>query len=101
MPLYFFDYINAYESLEDTEGRDLPDDVAARSAAIRDMRAMVAEDVKGGAIDLDQCIRVRVGTGSLLLEVRYEDAVTFTSSGQAPAPRESEPLAFGPPRSLP
>ncbi|HTU11915.1 MAG TPA: hypothetical protein VMG08_13575 [Allosphingosinicella sp.] len=75
MPLYLFDLVNGNGLTADTEGRDLPDDAAARDEALKDIRSILSEEVLRGHLDLDGRIEVRDRARALLFTVAFADAV--------------------------
>jgi len=75
VPLYLFDLVNGNGLTADTEGRDLPDDAAARDEALKDIRSILSEEVLRGHLDLDGRIEVRDRARALLFTVAFADAV--------------------------
>jgi hypothetical protein len=78
MPRYFFHVCNGTGFIEDEEGRDLPDDTAARAAAIGDARSIMASDVQRGQLDLSSFIEVQADGGALVLTLNFTEAVDLT-----------------------
>jgi hypothetical protein len=74
MGRYFFHLFNDLD-VPDLEGRELPDDAAARAAAIAEAREMVAESVRKGSLNLSHRIEVENRFRQPVLTVRYGDAV--------------------------
>ena len=75
MPRYFFDLINGIGLVSDEEGAELADDETARAEAIRQIRPIIAEDVRGGCIDLTGRIIVRSDDEATVHEVGFDKAV--------------------------
>ena len=75
MPIYYLDLNNSIGLIRDEEGRDLPDEEAARSEALRGARALIAEDALRGRIDLSGSIDVLGSDRRLLFTIRFADAV--------------------------
>ena len=58
MPLFFFHVCNGNGFVEDEEGRDLPDEAAARSAALVGARDIMAEEMRAGQLNPASFIEV-------------------------------------------
>ena len=78
MPRYYFHLHNDLD-VRDEEGRELPDQKAARAEAIRGARDLMAEDVKRGRLTLSHWIEVRDEAGAQLFVLRYGEAVEIVS----------------------
>jgi hypothetical protein len=76
MSLFYFDLFNDIDSSDD-EGQDLADLAAAISAATRYARAMAAESVNEGHLDLRHRIEVRDAAGAIVATVKFGDAVAI------------------------
>jgi uncharacterized protein DUF6894 len=88
MPHYHFHLHNSVGSVEDEEGRDLPDLAAAREEGLGDIRSIIAEDVRHGRLDLCGRLEVVDGTGRLLLTLAFVDALDMSDEPESPeAPR--------------
>jgi hypothetical protein len=74
MPRFFF---NVYDgaSITDEVGLDLPDLAAARQAAVEEARAVIAEEVKNGRIDLAHRIEVEDESRRPVLVLPFSAAV--------------------------
>jgi hypothetical protein len=74
MGRYFFHLFNDLD-VPDLEGRDLPDDAAARTVAIAEAREMMAADVRKGRLDLSHRIDVENRFRQPVVTIRYRDAI--------------------------
>ena len=74
MPRYFFHLHNDLET-RDEEGLELPDLAAARDVADHEARAMAAQSVANGQLDLNHSIEVTDESGATVLVVRFGEAV--------------------------
>ena len=74
MPRYFFHLHNDLET-RDEEGLELPDLAAARNVAEQEARAMAAQSVANGQLDLRHSIEVIDESGATVLVVRFGEAV--------------------------
>lgn len=80
MARYYFNLDNSVGLVRDEEGRELPDLETAREEAIRGCRALIADDVLKGRLDLAGRIEVLDENGALLFAVRYADAVVISGT---------------------
>ena len=76
MGRYFFHLFNDLD-VPDLEGRELPDDDAARAAAIAEAREMITESVRKGVVNLSHRIDVENRFRQPVITVRYGDAITL------------------------
>lgn len=74
MARYFFDLVNGLGLTRDEEGAELPDDDAARRAAIAQVRPILAEEVRAGSLDLSGRIIVRRSDG-IIFELRFDQVI--------------------------
>jgi hypothetical protein len=74
MGRYFFHLFNDLD-VPDLEGRELPDDDAAREVAVTEAREMIAESVRKGALNLSHRIDVENRFRQLVATVHYGDAI--------------------------
>ena len=74
MPRYFFHLHNDLET-RDEVGLELPDLAAARKVAEQEARAMAAQSVVNGRVDLKHSIEVTDESGATVLLIRFGDAV--------------------------
>lgn len=82
MPRYYFDLHNHVDT-GDQEGKDLPDDAAARERGIGEAVEMVAASAtEHRKIDLRHWVRVRRENGETLAKITFEEAVHFVREGQ-------------------
>ena len=80
MALYYFHLTDGHQTLIDPEGREVePSQIHA--LALEEARAMIAQDVLGGRIQLNQFIEVRDENGKLVHQLSFRDAITI--SGRA------------------
>lgn len=61
----------------DAEGQDIDDPAQIGAYALKEARAMIAQDALSGRISLDQFIDVRDETGKLVHQLAFRDAVTI------------------------
>ena len=74
MPRYFLHLFNDVTAI-DSEGRDLPDHLAAMREAFESARAMAAVSVCEGKLNLGHRIEVRNATGGVVGVVHFRDVV--------------------------
>lgn len=79
MALYFFHLRNRSDHIIDDAGQDLDSLAAAREAAIREARAIVAADALLGFIDLCQSIEIEDTVGKIVCLVPLAEAVIVKS----------------------
>jgi hypothetical protein len=75
MTRYFFHLHEDGDVTRDEEGREYASIDAARSAAMRDARSIIAADVERGRLDLSGRIEVHDSQGQVVLIVTFEEAV--------------------------
>ena len=78
MARYFFHLCDGREVIIDPEGKDLPDPSLVGADALREARAMIAQDALAGRINLNQYIEVRDERGKLVHQLSFRDAVTIS-----------------------
>lgn len=78
MPLFYFHICNGYGFTEDHEGQQLTDESAARTQAIKEARAVMANDLRDGTLDLSSFIEVEDEKRQLLFTLVFEEAVRLT-----------------------
>jgi hypothetical protein len=76
MTLFFFNLVEKDLVVIDGEGRDLPDFAAVRRIALAAARDLMCADVTRGHLYLDSRIEVRDCSSTLVLSLRFEEAVT-------------------------
>ena len=74
MPRYFFHLHNDYDTHDD-EGRELSDLHAARRCAEEDARAMAAESVRDGHLNLSHFVEVADEGGAPFFRVTFGEVV--------------------------
>jgi hypothetical protein len=72
---YFFKLRNSVGDVPDHEGREFPDDAAARMHAIGTARALMSEDIKEGRLLLTDLIEVSDERGGVVVQLKFSDAV--------------------------
>ena len=80
MALYYFHLTDGHQTLIDPEGRNV-DPPQIHLLALEEARAMIAQDVLGGRIQLNQFIEVRDANAKLVHQLSFRDAITI--SGRA------------------
>ena len=70
---------NGHGFIEDEEGVELPDDAAARAAAVAAARDVMTGDLREGRLDLTSFIEVEDGAHKLLFTLTFAEAVTVTT----------------------
>jgi hypothetical protein len=81
MARYYLHINNGGGYSEDTEGQELADLDAARTAAIEGARSLLSEEARQGQIDLSGRIEIADGDGNILLIVPFSDAVELRRNG--------------------
>ena len=74
MPRFFFN-LRDEVSVEDCEGRELPDSDKAREVAVGYARGMMSEDVKDGRLVLKDEIDIVDERGEKVLTLPFRDAI--------------------------
>jgi hypothetical protein len=75
---FFYHVFNGDGPTFDDEGLDLEDQAMARNIALESIRSMIAEEARGGAIDLTGRIEIRDAADNLLLTVNFTEAFRLT-----------------------
>ena len=78
MALYYFHLTDGHQALIDPEGRELAEPSEIPHQALREARAMIAQDAIVGRINLAQYIEVRDAHGKLIHQLAFRDAVTIS-----------------------
>lgn len=78
MPRFYLHVCNGSGFVQDEEGQELPDLDAARLAAIRSARDIMASDVQRGILDLSSFIEVEDEERRLVLSLSFQQAVDMT-----------------------
>jgi len=68
---YFFHLCDGHEVVIDPEGKDIADPSLVGADALKEARAMIAQDALAGRINLNQYIEVRDDTGSWSTSCRF------------------------------
>jgi hypothetical protein len=87
MPLFYLHVCNGNGFVEDEEGQDLPNADAARAAAIRGARDIMAEDIRRGELDPASFIEVEDSDHQHLFTLQFGDAVRIKDSDEGKSPR--------------
>jgi hypothetical protein len=77
MPLFYLhlDLPDPLGYVEDPEGFEAPDMEAARAKAVSGVRAIIAEDLREGMLDLRGAIEVADAQGQVLLTLPFDQAI--------------------------
>lgn len=78
MPRFYFHVCNGTGFVQDEEGQELPNIEAARLAAIRSARSIMASDVQRGILDLSSFIEIEDSEKRLVLTLGFQEAVDLT-----------------------
>ena len=76
MPHYYFHICNGNGFIEDEEGRDLPDESAARDAAVNGARDIMAEEIRTGQLNPASFIEVEDSEHRHLFTLLFSEAYT-------------------------
>ena len=74
----FFFHVHDEDDSRDEEGIELPDAASAEAEAIKGARAIAAEQVFGGRLNLSYFIEVADESGGLVTTVYLSDAIELT-----------------------
>jgi hypothetical protein len=83
MGTYYFHLCDGTDVLLDPDGREL-DRGLVNAAALAEARAIIAADVRGGHVNLDQQIEVHDVGGKIIHCMSFEDAITVNHRPDAP-----------------
>ena len=83
MPIFFFHLHDGVERLADPEGAELTFS-QAQARALTEARALIADDVLKGIVDLRQWIEIEEADGTLFQTLSFRDAVEIR--GLRPGP---------------
>ena len=78
MPRFYFHVCNGNGFVEDDKGQELPDLEAARAAAIKAAREIMAADLQRGALDLSSFIEIEDVDRQLVHTLGFEEAVDLS-----------------------
>lgn len=79
MPRYYFHVCNGSGFTEDEEGKELPDEEAARKEAILGLRDIGAGELRLGEMNLGSFIEVEDEAHRLVMTVNFSDAVRIAN----------------------
>ena len=82
MPRFYLNLYTGSGETIDEEGQQAADLEAARERALIEIRSLLAEEVRGGSLNLAGRIEVADQTGAVLAIVPFRDAVAL-ASGEA------------------
>jgi hypothetical protein len=74
MPRFFFN-LHDEVSVDDSEGKELPDAARAREVAVAYARGIMSEDVKDGRLVLRDEIDVVDEKGEVVIKLSFRDAI--------------------------
>lgn len=77
MPAYFLHLRSGADVLLDREGLEIADPAQLREVAVREARALIAQEVLDGLVDLAQAIEVEDEAGRTVLRLPFAEAVEF------------------------
>lgn len=78
MPRYFFHLKDGHDRLIDEVGRLIDDPAQIDTIALKEARALIAEEAKEGSINLNQRLEVFDEGGSMVRVMQFRDAVRLT-----------------------
>ena len=78
MALYFFHLCDGREVVIDAEGQEIAEPSEISVHALKEARAMIAQDALSGRIMLNQYIEVRDESAKLVHQLKFRDAVAIT-----------------------
>lgn len=76
MPLFYFHICDGVTFAQDEEGQEVADAAMARRTAIEAARRIMADELRGGNLNLASFIEVEDHDHALLFIVSFADAVT-------------------------
>lgn len=77
MPLNYLHVCNGIGFIEDEDGMELPSAEFARQKAVEGLRDIMADELKGGVINMASFIEIEDENRSLIATISFEDAVHF------------------------
>lgn len=77
MAQYFFHLTDGRDVIIDSEGQDISEPDRIGPHALKEARAIIAQDALSGRINLNQYIEVRGAAGKLVHQLSFRDAVTI------------------------
>lgn len=84
MPRYFFHLRDGEDILLDPEGRELDDREAVERMALDEARSIIADEARGGRIELNARIDVETEEGELVHRLDFVNAVEIVVPPEAP-----------------
>ncbi len=75
MPRFYLHLCDGGGFVEDEEGVELPDETAARTAALASARDIMMDEVRSGTLDLTSSIKVENEQRVLLFTLAFAEAV--------------------------
>lgn len=84
MTRFYFDLHNGLGFTKDEEGQVAPDEAAARDLAIDNIRSILADEARVGALDLTGVVEIRRDTGGVVMQVRFDEAVRLRLPEETP-----------------
>lgn len=80
MTVYYFHLRDGQGRLLDPLGRTIDDSKELGAIALREVRALIAEDVLKGNLDLNQRLEIEDDAGTIVHRLRFADAVDVKDS---------------------
>ncbi len=77
MPRFYLHLCDGDGLVEDEEGVELPDEAAARTAALASARDIMMDEVRSGTLDLTSSIKVEDEDGMLLFTLPFAEALVI------------------------
>lgn len=81
MPRYFFNVRDRYGFTPDREGVELANTATAREQAVAGARSLICDDVTAGILDLAGSITVIDEGGTVVVAIRFDQAVSAGRPG--------------------
>ncbi len=82
MPRYYLHICNGNGFTEDQEGQDLPSVESAREKAIAGLRDIMADELKGGVMNMASFIEIEDESRQLVETISFHDAVYLETRGE-------------------
>lgn len=87
MPRFYFHVCDGAGFVEDEEGRELPDQEAARAEAVKGARGLMADDLQRGTLALSSFVEVEDENHRLLFTISFKDMVDIDLTPPVKPPR--------------
>jgi hypothetical protein len=81
MPVFYFHVCDGEGFCEDPQGRDLPNEQAARAEALRSTRSLMVDRLMQGKLNLASFIEVEAEGGEYLFTITFDEAVEIKRHG--------------------